>query len=109
MSSTVAKTRPKHLNLMVIRLPVAGFVSIMHRVSGAVLRDTHSAARRAVAGRNQGECRRQRVPRQPPGCAPPPRLHHPPRRHHAPYSSSMSSDAWKNTGSHTPSVCRQQL
>ena len=37
MSSTVAKTRPKHLNLMVIRLPVAGFVSIMHRVSGAVL------------------------------------------------------------------------
>jgi succinate dehydrogenase / fumarate reductase cytochrome b subunit len=37
VSSTVAKTRPKHLNLMVIRLPVAGFVSIMHRVSGAVL------------------------------------------------------------------------
>ena len=37
MSSTVAKTRPKHLNLLVIRLPVAGIVSIMHRVSGAVL------------------------------------------------------------------------
>ena len=37
MSSTVAKTRPKHLNLIVIRLPVAGIVSIMHRVSGAVL------------------------------------------------------------------------
>jgi succinate dehydrogenase / fumarate reductase cytochrome b subunit len=33
----VAKTRPKHLNLLVIRLPVAGIVSIMHRVSGAVL------------------------------------------------------------------------
>ena len=37
MSSTVAKPRPKHLNLIVIRLPVAGIVSIMHRVSGAVL------------------------------------------------------------------------
>lgn len=37
MSSTVAKKRPKHLNLMVIRLPIAGIVSIMHRVSGAVL------------------------------------------------------------------------
>lgn len=37
VSSTVAKTRPKHLNLIVIRLPVAGIVSIMHRVSGAVL------------------------------------------------------------------------
>lgn len=37
MSSTVAKTRPKHLNLMVIRLPLPGIISIMHRVSGAVL------------------------------------------------------------------------
>ncbi len=37
MSSTVAKPRPKHLNLVVIRLPVPGIVSIMHRVSGAVL------------------------------------------------------------------------
>lgn len=37
MSSTVAKPRPKHLNLMQIRLPVPGIISIMHRVSGAVL------------------------------------------------------------------------
>ncbi len=37
MSSTVAKSRPKHLNLMVIRLPLPGIISIMHRVSGAVL------------------------------------------------------------------------
>lgn len=37
MSSTVAKPRPKHLNLIAIRLPVPGIVSIMHRVSGAVL------------------------------------------------------------------------
>lgn len=37
MSSTVAKPRPKHLNLIQIRLPVPGIVSIMHRVSGAVL------------------------------------------------------------------------
>jgi len=37
VSSTVAKPRPKHLNLMQIRLPIAGIVSIMHRVSGAVL------------------------------------------------------------------------
>lgn len=37
MSSTVAKPRPKHLNLMQIRLPMPGIVSIMHRVSGAVL------------------------------------------------------------------------
>lgn len=37
MSSTVARKRPKHLNLMVIRLPVPGIISIMHRVSGAVL------------------------------------------------------------------------
>ena len=31
------KPRPKFLNLAVIRLPLAGFVSILHRVSGAVL------------------------------------------------------------------------
>jgi len=37
VSSTVAKPRPKHLNLIAIRLPVPGIVSIMHRVSGAVL------------------------------------------------------------------------
>ncbi len=37
MSSTVAKPRPKHLNLRVIRLPMPGIISIMHRVSGAVL------------------------------------------------------------------------
>lgn len=37
MSSTVAKPRPKHLNLMQIRLPVPGIISIMHRISGAVL------------------------------------------------------------------------
>lgn len=37
MSSTVAKPRPKHLNLMQIRLPIAGIVSIMHRASGALL------------------------------------------------------------------------
>ena len=37
MSSPVAKPRPKHLNLMQIRLPLPAFISIMHRVSGAVL------------------------------------------------------------------------
>ena len=37
MSSIVARKRPKHLNLLQIRLPVAGIISIMHRVSGAVL------------------------------------------------------------------------
>lgn len=37
MSSTVAKSRPKHLNLMQIRLPIPGIISIMHRISGAVL------------------------------------------------------------------------
>lgn len=31
------KKRPKHLDLVRIRLPLAGVVSIMHRVSGAVL------------------------------------------------------------------------
>lgn len=32
--ATVRKARPKHLNLMQIRLPLPGFVSILHRVSG---------------------------------------------------------------------------
>ena len=36
-SYTMAKTRPKHLNLMEIRLPLPAFVSILHRISGAVL------------------------------------------------------------------------
>jgi len=31
------KTRPKHLALHLIKLPLAGYVSILHRVSGAVL------------------------------------------------------------------------
>jgi len=31
------KKRPKHLALHLIKLPLAGFVSILHRVSGAVL------------------------------------------------------------------------
>lgn len=31
------KSRPKHLNLLQIRLPVPGVVSIMHRISGAAL------------------------------------------------------------------------
>ncbi len=35
--STVTRKRPKHLNLIQIRLPVPGIISIMHRVSGAVL------------------------------------------------------------------------
>jgi len=30
-------SRPKHLNLMQIRLPLPAFVSILHRVSGAVI------------------------------------------------------------------------
>ena len=30
-------SRPKHLNLMQIRMPLAAFVSILHRVSGALL------------------------------------------------------------------------
>jgi len=37
VSSTVAKPRPKHLNLMQIRLPMPALISIMHRVSGAIL------------------------------------------------------------------------
>jgi succinate dehydrogenase / fumarate reductase cytochrome b subunit len=31
------KTRPKHLDLATIRLPVPGIVSILHRVSGVAL------------------------------------------------------------------------
>ncbi len=37
MSSTMAKSRPKHLNLLQIRLPVPGIVSILHRISGVIL------------------------------------------------------------------------
>jgi succinate dehydrogenase / fumarate reductase cytochrome b subunit len=33
----MARPRPKYLNLLQIRLPVPGVISIMHRVSGAVL------------------------------------------------------------------------
>ena len=33
----MARPRPKYLNLVQIRLPVPGLVSIMHRVSGAAL------------------------------------------------------------------------
>jgi len=33
----MAKTRPKHLDLVRIRLPLPGWVSILHRVSGAAL------------------------------------------------------------------------
>lgn len=31
------KQRPKHLDLPKIRLPIPGFVSILHRISGALL------------------------------------------------------------------------
>lgn len=37
MLSTVAKPRPRHLNLMQIRQPMPAIISIMHRISGAVL------------------------------------------------------------------------
>jgi succinate dehydrogenase / fumarate reductase cytochrome b subunit len=38
MSSTAAnKPRPKYLNLVEIRLPLPGWVSILHRLSGALL------------------------------------------------------------------------
>ena len=30
----VARKRPKHLNLFQIKLPIAGFASILHRISG---------------------------------------------------------------------------
>jgi succinate dehydrogenase / fumarate reductase, cytochrome b subunit len=36
-SKPVPKVRPKHLNLMQIRLPLPGWVSILHRISGAGL------------------------------------------------------------------------
>ena len=35
--SKPSKARPKHLDLTKIRLPLPGWVSIMHRVSGAAL------------------------------------------------------------------------
>ena len=35
--ASVSKPRPKHLDLRVIKLPLPGFVSILHRVSGAGL------------------------------------------------------------------------
>lgn len=34
---TATKARPKHLNLMQIRMPLPAYVSILHRVSGAGL------------------------------------------------------------------------
>lgn len=34
---SMVKKRPKHLDLPKIRLPLPGFVSILHRVSGALL------------------------------------------------------------------------
>jgi succinate dehydrogenase / fumarate reductase cytochrome b subunit len=41
MASTITKTppkvRPKHLDLIKIRLPLPGILSIMHRISGAAL------------------------------------------------------------------------
>jgi succinate dehydrogenase / fumarate reductase, cytochrome b subunit len=36
-SPRMPKPRPKYLNLLQIRLPVPGVISIMHRASGAVL------------------------------------------------------------------------
>lgn len=33
----MAKSRPKHLNLFQIKLPIPGIVSILHRISGAGL------------------------------------------------------------------------
>jgi succinate dehydrogenase / fumarate reductase, cytochrome b subunit len=35
--AAVIKKRPKHLDLMKIKLPIPGVVSILHRVSGAIL------------------------------------------------------------------------
>jgi succinate dehydrogenase / fumarate reductase cytochrome b subunit len=37
LDRTVVKRRPVYLNLVKIRLPIPGIVSILHRVSGAVL------------------------------------------------------------------------
>ena len=33
----ISKQRPKHLNLFAIRLPIPGFVSILHRISGFLM------------------------------------------------------------------------
>jgi succinate dehydrogenase / fumarate reductase cytochrome b subunit len=38
------KTRPKYLNLLAIRLPLPGWVSILHRASGAGLHSRSSFA-----------------------------------------------------------------
>ena len=35
--TTAVKKRPKHLDLITIRLPLPGIISILHRISGAVL------------------------------------------------------------------------
>lgn len=35
--AAIRKTRPKHLDLGAIRLPLPGYVSILHRVSGVAL------------------------------------------------------------------------
>ncbi len=37
MSMTGRRARPKHLNLLAIRLPLPGLVSILHRISGLLL------------------------------------------------------------------------
>lgn len=37
MSDSTAAKRPKHLNLLAIRLPLPGVVSILHRASGLYL------------------------------------------------------------------------
>lgn len=37
VNAAANKKRPKFLNLTAIRLPLPGFVSILHRISGAVL------------------------------------------------------------------------
>ena len=36
-NGVIKKKRPVYLNLMQIRLPLPGFISILHRVSGALL------------------------------------------------------------------------
>lgn len=37
MAQTIGSKRPKYLNLIQIRLPVPGVVSILHRISGVLL------------------------------------------------------------------------
>ena len=37
MEQMISKQRPKHLNLFAIRLPIPGFVSILHRISGFLM------------------------------------------------------------------------